>query len=224
MWSEDGSSRLHGVIVALCCTFCVTTGLGCGQPATGRQAATTNAVAGVPAAPPAAQQPLPPSGAPRQQAYSNQTRQPQGGGASYVQPAQPAGAGGGYQQLQPPSVYAQPPQGPQSPDDRWDRRGAPTVPNTPDQIAVANAVAGHVQRSLKNPAEAAWGDPQITLVSDVQGVKTYMVSGYVDATNSYGAYGRLTYSGTVCAQYYARGDGTGNWEYSVSNVATNDPL
>lgn len=89
---------------------------------------------------------------------------------------------------------------------------------------MANAVAGPVLRSLKNPAQAAWGDPQIALVSDVQGVKTYRVSGYLDATNSYGAYGRLTYSGTVTAQYYARGDGSGNWEYSVTNVTTDDPL
>lgn len=107
----------------------------------------------------------------------------------------------------------------QNSNDRWDRRGAPQIPTNPPMTAIANAIAGPVMNSLVNPASAQWGQPNIQLVSNNQGVQVYSVSGYVDCTNRMGGTVRAQYSGTVSAQYYANGDGSGNWNYSVGNIS-----
>jgi hypothetical protein len=73
-----------------------------------------------------------------------------------------------------------------------------------DDVAIANCVAGVVEGGLKNPAGANWGAPIIaqagpdtTDKQTRQVVKTYSVRGSVDCTNSYGATGRVDYSGLV---------------------------
>lgn len=97
-----------------------------------------------------------------------------------------------------------------------------------DDTAIANTVASVVEGALKNPGSAQWGTPSIsqqgpqtTDRNTRQIVTTYRVSGYVDSTNSYGATGRLSYSGLVRGQLTQSGE---TYSLVPDSLTINDPM
>jgi hypothetical protein len=92
-----------------------------------------------------------------------------------------------------------------------------------NEDAIANCVAGPVEEELKNPRDAQWGPPVIgqegpttTDKETRRTVKFYRVTGWVDATNSFGAWQRMKYTGLV------REDGGAAYQVVPGSIVTMD--
>lgn len=90
--------------------------------------------------------------------------------------------------------------------------------NRVDRVGIENAVHDVVSKGLLNPSGAKFSDDSNTTITKSTDSDGYIVQGYVDDTNAFGATIRNNYMANVTKQ----GDGSYSVTYQLQNAVTGE--